>query len=167
MNILFIKKKLFETVKVSWTGNPAASWDKNTDQIQFQDSARRYEFGGRHVPLYNAMGRGIEFVTSIGIPEIESRVTDLKQQLINNITEIPSVNIKGPLTGDMSTGMVTFSIDGISGSDLNQVLWDRFEIMGRAALSDTSMRICIAFFNSESEIDAVTRAIETIAQETR
>ena len=167
VGMLYIKKELFETVKVSWTGNPAASWDKNTDEIQFQNSARRYEFGGRHVPLYNAMGKGIEFVTSLGISVIESRVTDLKQQLINNIIEIPSVKIKSPISNDISTGMVTFSIDGISGSDLNKALWNRFEIMGREALSDTSMRICIAFFNSESEISAITSAIETIAQETR
>ena len=165
--MLYIRKELFETVKVSWTGNPAASWDKNTDEIQFQNSARRYEFGGRHVPLYNAMGKGIEFVTSLGISVIESRVTDLKQQLINNIIEIPSVKIKSPISNDISTGMVTFSIDGISGSDLNKALWNRFEIMGREALSDTSMRICIAFFNSESEISEITSAIETIAQETR
>ena len=167
VGMLYIKKELFETVKVSWTGNPAASWDKNTDEIQFQNSARRYEFGGRHVPLYNAMGKGIEFVTSLGISVIESRVTDLKQQLINNIIEIPSVKIKSPISNDISTGMVTFSIDGISGSDLNKALWNRFEIMGREALNDTSMRICIAFFNSESEISAITSAIETIAQETR
>ena len=167
VGMLYIKKELFETVKVSWTGNPAASWDKNTDEIQFQNSARRYEFGGRHVPLYNAMGKGIEFVTSLGISVIESRVTDLKQQLINNIIEIPSVKIKSPISNDISTGMVTFSIDGISGSDLNKALWNRFEIMGREALSDTSMRICIAFFNSESEISEITSAIETIAQETR
>ena len=167
VGMLYIKKELFETVKVSWTGNPAASWDKNTDEIQFQNSARRYEFGGRHVPLYNAMGKGIEFVTSLGISVIESRVTDLKQQLINNIIEIPSVKIKSPISNDISTGMVTFSIDGISGSDLNKALWNRFEIMGREALNDTSMRICIAFFNSESEISEITSAIETIAQETR
>lgn len=167
VGMLYIKKGLFETVKVSWTGNPAASWDKNTDQIQFQNSARRYEFGGRHVPLYNAMGKGIEFVSSLGISVIESRVTDLKQQLINNIIEIPSVKIKSPVSNDISTGMVTFSIDGISGSDLNKALWNRFDIMGREALNDTSMRICIAFFNSESEISAITSAIETIAQETR
>jgi len=167
VGMFFIKKELIEEVEVSWTGNPAASWDKDTDQIQFQNSARRYEFGGRHVPLYNAMGRGIEFVTSLGLSEIESRVGALKKQLINNISEIPSVKIRGPLTGDMSTGMVTFSIDGISGSDLNQALWDRFDIMGREALRDTSMRLCIAFFNSESEIEAVTSAIETIARETR
>lgn len=162
---LYVKKDWIERLNVSWTGSQAGTWDRDTDVLEFPNTAHRFEFGGRHDPLYNAMGKAIEFVGSVGLQNIEARTSELADQLKSAIAEIPGATLRSPESREFSTGIVTFSVDGLSGTDLNSQMLERWRILGRPALKQTAMRLSIAFFNSEEEISQVTSAISTLANE--
>ena len=62
---------------------------------------------------------------------------------------------------------MTFSVSGLTGTDLNAQMWERWRVLGRAALNSSAMRLSTAFFTSEQEIDTVISAMGTLADENR
>ena len=165
--MLYVKRDWVDRLKVSWTGSQAGTWDRDTDDLQFADTAHRFEFGGRHDPLYNGMAKAIDFVESVGLDKVEARVGTLTARLKSAIAEIPGATLRSPESPEFSTGIVTFSVKGLDGADLNRQMWERWKVKGRPALKQTAMRLSTAFFNSELEMDEVTAAISTLANENR
>ena len=143
----YIRRDWIERLKVSWTGSQAGTLDRSTmDDLQFLDSAHRFEFGGRHTVLYGAMGKAIEYIDDVGIDTIEERSTQLADRLKAGIAEIPGAVLRSPESHEFSTGIVTVSVDGMSGDDLNSQMLERWNILGRPALQQGAMRLCCAFF---------------------
>ena len=165
--IFYLKREWVEKLQVSWTGSQAGTWDRDTDELVFADSAHRFEFGGRHQVLYNAMGKALEFLDSTGLAEIEARVAVLTDRLKAGIAETNGATLRSPESSEFSTGIVTFSIDGLSGTDLNAQMLERWRVLGRPALKQSAMRLSTAFFTSDQEIDTVISAIGVIANENR
>ena len=165
--IFYVKREWVEKLNVSWTGSQAGTWDRDTDELKFADTAHRFEFGGRHDPLYNAMGKAIEFLDSTGLGEIQARVRVLTNRLKAGIDETSGVTLRSPESPEFSTGIVTFSVDGLTGTDLNAEMWDRWRVLGRPALKQSAMRLSTAFFTSDQEIETVISAIGTLANENR
>ena len=46
-------------------------------------------------------------------------------------------------------------------------MWERWRVLGRAALKHSAMRLSTAFFTSDQEIDTVISAMGTLANENR
>ena len=129
----------------------------------FHDTAKRFEFGGRPYPAYSGMAKGIEFVSSFGLDAVSTRVQALTAQLKAAIAEIPGVSLRSPEDPSVSTGIVTFSVAGLAGDELNRRMWEGWRILGRPALRQTAMRVSVAFFTTEDEIGAVVDALSALA----
>ena len=104
---------------------------------------------------------------STGLAEIEARVGILTDRLNAGIAETKGATLRSPESPEFSTGIVTFSIDGLSGADLNAQMWERWLVLGRPALKQSAMRLSTAFFTSDQEVDTVISAIGVIANENR
>ena len=164
---LYVKKDWIDRLKVSWTGSGAGEWDRDTDDLTFHDSSRRFEFGGRPYAVYSGMAKGVEFVSSFGLAEVQARAQGLAGWLKAAIAEIPGVTLCSPEAPEVSTGIVTFSVGGLTGDELKERMWDGWRILGRPALKQTAMRVSIAFFTTEEEIEKVVDPISTLAQQSR
>ena len=167
VGMLYVRKDWVSKLKVPWTGALAAIWDKDSDTLDFADTAQRFEFGGRHEPLYNALGRGVEFLDSVGLGNVRERVTGLTDQLKAAVAEVPGATLRNPEDPSFSTGIVTFSVDGLAGEELNRQMWERWRVLGRPALRETAMRLSVAFFNTEREMETVISAIGALGSENR
>jgi selenocysteine lyase/cysteine desulfurase len=165
--IFYVKKEWIPKLQVSWSGSGAGDWNRQTDELVFADSAHRFEFGGRHDPLYSGMSKGIEFVQNVGLENIETQSRSLTDRLKAAISEIDGATLRSPESPEFSTGIVTFSVAGLSGTDLNAQMFERWRILGRPALNHSSMRLSCAFFNSDQEIDTVIDAISALTNENR
>ena len=165
VGMMYVKSEWITRLNVSWTGSLASTWDRRTDGLEFLDSAHRFEFGGRHMPLYNGMAKGIELVHSVGLDNVQARVGELAGRLKSAIDEVPGATLRSPDSPEMSTGIVTFSVDGMTGVEVSKQMRERWRIIGRRALAETAMRLCVAFFISEEEIQTVISAISTLANE--
>jgi len=163
----YVKRDWIDQLKISWTGSRAGTWNPFTDVVEYPDSAHRFEFGGRHNLLYLAMGRAIEFIDSLGLAQIESRVRGLTGRLKTAISEIPGATLCSPEGPEFSTGIVTFSVDGLTGPELNKQMWERWHVLGRPTLKLPAMRLSTAFFNSAQEIETIISGIGTLANESR
>ena len=164
-SIFYIRQEWISKLNVSWSGAGAGTWDRDTDELVLDETAHRFEFGGRHDPLYAAMAKGIEFVGDVGLANVEARSLHLTDRIKAALAEIPGASLRSPEPRDFSTGIVTFSVDGLSGADLNRRMFDRWRILGRPSLNDTAMRLSCAFFNSDQEVATVIGAVSVLANE--
>ena len=164
----YVRRDWVERLNVSWTGSGAGTFDRDAvSDLEFLDTAHRFEFGGRHQPLYNAMGAAIEYVEGVGVAAIEARSLELADRLKAGIAEIPGAALRSPESREFSTGIVTFSVQRLNGTDLNSQMSERWRVLGRPALNQSAMRLCCAFFTEDREIDTVLEAISTLANENR
>ncbi len=164
----YVKRDWVERLKVSWTGSQAGTLDRSTmEELQFLDTAHRFEFGGRHTVLYGAMGKAIEYLDNVGMDSIEAHSTQLADRLKAGIAEIPGAVLRSPESHEFSTGIVTFSVDGLDGDEVNSQMLERWKVLGRPALQQSAMRLCCAFFTEDREIDTILEAISTLANESR
>ena len=160
---MYVKRDWATELKPSWTGAYAGTWDRKTDDLEFFDNAHRFEFGGRHSAVYSGMTKGIEFVSSFGTDNVEARGRELAGRLKAAIAEVPGAELWSPETPEMSTGIVTYSVNGLAGDDLNRRMWEEWSILGRPSMDKAAMRLSVAFFNTEEEIETVIGAISTLA----
>ena len=164
----YAKRDWVERLKVSWTGSQAGVLDRQTmADLEFLDTAHRFEFGGRHTVLYGAMGKAIEYIDGVGIDTIETRSLQLADRLKAGIAEIPGATLRSPESHEFSTGIVAFSLAGLQGDELNSQMFERWRILGRPALQHSAMRLCCAFFTEDREVDTIIEAISTLANESR
>ena len=164
----YVKRDWVDRLKVSWTGSQAGTLDRRTmGDLQFLDTAHRFEFGGRHTVLYSAMGKAIEYIDGVGMDTVETRSLQLADRLKAGIAEIPGATLRSPESHEFSTGIVTFSVDGLNGDDLNSHMFERWRILGRPALQHSAMRLCCAFFTEDREVDTIIEAISNLANESR
>ena len=162
----YVKPEWIEKLNISWTGAYAGTWDRGLkDDVLYETTAHKFEFGGRQKPLYIAMGLAIKYINSLGIHNIEKRVSKLTEQLRSGLLEIPNVVMRSPDNLDFSTGIVTFSLGNLHGDDLNEKMLKR-NILGRPSLRHTDisgLRISTAFFNNEKELDLVLNVVSDIS----
>ena len=162
----YVKPEWIEKLNISWTGAYAGIWDRGLkDDVVYETTAHKFEFGGRQKPLYIAMGLAIDYINSLGINNIEKRVSKLTEQLRAGLLEIPKVTLRSPVDLDFTTGIVTFSLGNIHGDQLSEEMLKR-NILGRPSLRHTDisgLRISTAFFNTENELDFVLNAVSDIS----
>ncbi|HAL47628.1 MAG: aminotransferase class V-fold PLP-dependent enzyme [SAR202 cluster bacterium] len=164
-SIFYVKREWISKLNVSWSGAGAGAWNRDTDELTLDETAHRFEFGGRHDPLYSAMAKGIEFVGNVGFDNVEARSLHLTDRIKAALAEIPGAALRSPESREFSTGIVTFSVDGLSGTELNRQMFERWRVLARPSLNDTAMRLSCAFFNSDQEIETVIDAVSVLANE--
>lgn len=142
------------------------SFDAATARWEPEPSARKFEFGARHWPLYPAMAAAIEFIEGVGMVELRRRSDGLVDQLRSELRGTPGVIDFTPTDPALRTGIVAVAVDGVPGAELR----DRLRAEGlmlranRGPDGVSGVRICCAFFNSEEEM---TRAAGEVRKAAR
>jgi len=158
---LFIKREALDKVEVTWTGSRATrTAGIDMRELDFLPSARRFEFGGRPWAEESALAAGVEYVSQLGLTAIEQHARRLALYLQQALRRLPGLRIYSPLDPDKMTGIVTFSLKGVDGVKLSRSLQERFQILTRPALEGTSVRVSIAAFTSEADLDALVKGVE-------
>ena len=130
------------------------------------EGAARFEFATRAWPQYFALGASIELLTELGLDAIQRRVAGLATRLREALAELPGARLHTPPAPGWSTGIVTFSLEGVPGRDLTERLRADWNVVQRAAMmvgSEGGVRISLACYTSEDEVDLLARAVKEIA----
>ena len=128
-----------------------------------------YEAGTLSTPAIVSLGKGIEYVKSVGIDNINKNLNSLSAYALNSLQEIPKVKLyKG------QNGIISFNIDGVPSSIVAGEL-DKNNICTRAGLhcapsiheklgtiSQGAVRISFSYFNTTNEIDRFAHCLRKI-----
>lgn len=151
--------------QIGWGSHEVFDWE--TLEYTLKNSAERYEYGTRALPLYAALRKGIEYVAAWDLEKITGYVTRLASYTKDRLLQIPGIHVHSPLDPATSTGLVTFSSEDIPGEELLARLWSRWKVLGRPVKKPHGVRISLAFFTQEAEVETLLYGIEQIIAERR
>lgn len=162
---MYIDEKTLGKIRPPFTGVGAQeSFDFENDIIVFHDNAKKFEFGGRHLPLYHAMGKAIEFNAQIGINNIVKRSRELAENLRYRLKGLKGLNIISPENKELSTGIFTFFIENADhelivrrAAEKNIIIqWRTIDLIKKTK----GIRVSLAWFITDEEIETLTDFIE-------
>jgi len=107
----------------------------------------------------------LRFHETVGPERVHARARMLRDRLHDALAGVPGVTIYTPRDPALATGMVSFSVDGIEGAELQRRLARRPEKMRTRVIGEFGlgwMRLSPHLYNTPQEID---RAVELIAEE--
>jgi cysteine desulfurase/selenocysteine lyase len=148
-----------------WNG----TYDRTSADLSFVSGARRFEAGCPIVPAILALGAALHYAEQIGIDEIEGRVRELTEYAVQQLSNIPGIELYGPTDVTNRIGILPFNIRGMDPANLVSVLADQNciiesggfmadSILARYGVT-TMARISLHYFNTHEEIFRVTRII--------
>ena len=128
-------------------------------------NARRFEASNHHRPSIVGLARTCGWLSMyVGLPWIHARGTALALATAERLAGIPGVELITP-RARMAT-LVTFRIRGWSAEAALEELGSRVFAIARTVPSLDAIRISVAFFNTETEIDRFAGAVELLAAHT-
>ena len=140
----------------------------------------RFESGTPNTIGITGLGAGAGHVAAIGVESIREKEIALTGLFLDGIRSIRGIRIYGDTDPSRRTALVSFTIDGMSPSDISFDLDERFNIMSRPGLHcapsahrtigtfpDGTVRFSFGIFTTEEEIKTAIKAIETLSYENR
>jgi len=129
--------------------------------------------GTRDVAGLLAHGAAIDFHNAIGRERIEARCRQLSSRVREHLKQIPRLKLLTPEQSELSSGMVSFSVDGMSNGDVHKRLWEDAGIAAKvtqgtyafteiAGESYNALRFSTHVYNNESHVDLLAETLKKI-----
>ena len=118
--------------------------------------------------LYAGVAATIDLMESFGgVAAIQRESARKAEALKASLDAVPGVLVLSSRRRDSQTGTVTFAIDGVDGGEVSAALKERWQIVQRATyLTEPSgVRISVAFYTSEAELEVLVEAVKVLAAE--
>lgn len=166
---VYIRKDLIPKVRVPFGGvGMQTDFDVRDHKISFQPGARRFEYGGRHTPMYAAFQECIRLADAIGMDNITERTRHLHRYCRNRMEALgEAVKILSPSDERLWTAIFALRIPGKDHRELVRRAWEeeRIIIQWRVVNLETKeegLRISLNWFIREEEIDRLAAFIKRV-----
>jgi isopenicillin-N epimerase len=149
---LYVRK---ERMKDVWTTLASGNWNNHEDE-----GYRLSQRGTGSLSLVVGMDAALDFHNAIGPDRWRKRIKYLGDYLRDGLRRIPGVTIYSPEDAAMCAGITVYAVRGVTGSQLQDEMWNRGRLRPRA--NGDGVRHCTHIFNSTGEIDkslAIVRAL--------
>lgn len=136
----------------------------------------KYEGGTPNIAGLAGLAAGVRLVLEQGVERIRQHERGLTQRLREGLQRIGGVRVPGPGDAGRQTAVVSFTVDGISCSEVAHTLDERFGILCRPGLHcaprthrtlgtfpEGTVRFSLGLFNTETEVDEALGAVADIA----
>jgi len=136
------------------------SIDRAVPELELAPDAHRYEYGNPNFLGLWVQKRSAEFLSSIGLENIEARVRDLTTYLIDEL-ESRQIKVLTPKPWEERAGLVAISVDSAAG-EIEDALRERGIIV---AAKDGNIRAGIHFYNNRDDIDRFVSELSSFGRE--
>jgi selenocysteine lyase/cysteine desulfurase len=133
-----------------------------------EGDAAQYRTSNPAHALYAGVGATIDYIESIGgVEAIQQECVRKTDILKANLDAVPGAIVVSSRRPDSQTGTVTFAIEGMDGKDVDHALRNRWQIVQRGTYmtEPTGVRISVAFYTSDEELDTLVDAVKVLAKE--
>jgi L-cysteine/cystine lyase len=160
---LYIRPDLVERVQ-PWPVAHGASdyYDFEGNFTPRPATMRKFELTTHSGPLLAGVVAATRLLQDTGIDNIATRIRQLADRLIEGLQRIDGVAIHGPLDPALRSALVTFTVRDLDPNETCAALWQLRRVVGRV-VNDKRVRLAVAPFNDESDIDTALAAIEQLA----
>lgn len=169
IGVVYGRKEMLELLP-PWQGGGNMIKDVTIERTEFNDPPARFEAGTPNIADAIGLGYALDFVSSVGIENIERHEHDLTEYARQQISRISGITIMGDPKRRVS--VVSLDVHGIPAPVVGKML-DQEGIAVRAghhcaqpalrALGyEMSVRPTFAVYNTREEIDRLVSALEKI-----
>ncbi len=168
---LYVHPRLRERLEPAMLDLHSAAWVA-PETYEVDPTAKMFEVWERDHAATQGLGVAIDYALEWGLPAIEARVAGLAAKLREALRDVPRVHVHDQ--GARQCGIVTFSVDGVSASEVKQRLAKakintsvvtavsaQYDFTGRG-LPDLS-RASVHYFNTEDEIALLAGEVAKLA----
>jgi L-cysteine/cystine lyase len=160
---LYIRPELVERVQPAAVAHGASAYyDFEGNFTPVGASMRKFEMATHSGPLLAGVVEAVRLLHDTGLPAIEARLIELSGRLTEGLQGIPGVTIRGPLDPALRSALVTFTVGDLDPNETCAALWQLRRVVGRV-VNDKRVRLSLAIFTNEADVDAALEAIEQIA----
>jgi L-cysteine/cystine lyase len=162
---LYIRQELIPQVEpLAVSGGAVLPHDAPDKFEPNTTSMDKFNMSSSSFALQAGLLAAVSFIQSVGVDTIEQRNLDLATSLKEGLNETPGVTVLSPLDRQCSSGLVSFSIDGIEPAEVVSYLWDEHRIAARRVAYPHGVRASLHFFNTEDEVDRLIGAVRQKAR---
>ena len=171
---LYAKYDLLDKIKPYKYGGGMNIAFTSPSDIKYMDLPTKLEAGTQNIAGVIGFGKAIDYISDIGIDNIEEYILELKKYLTERLKTIENIKIYNE---DIPGSTLTFNMDGIFAQDTSIYL-DKYNICVRSGehcakkLEDelgikNTVRISLYFYNDKKDIDKLVDALksDTILEE--
>ncbi len=171
IGVLYGKRDLLNAMPV-WQGGGDMISNVTFEKTTYNDLPWKYEAGTPNIEGAIGLGAAIDFIEAIGLDNIAARERELLAYATPRLQKIPGLRLFGEAPEKVA--VLSFVIDGIHHYDAG-VLLDQLGIavrtghhcaqpvMDRYGVTGT-IRASLAFYNTETEIDALIAGLRRIQE---
>lgn len=167
VGVLYGKKELLNNTKPIIFGGGMNSEFENNGYRSYKEIPEKLEAGTPNVAGVIGLGYIIDYLTKIGIDNIEKKEKELKKYLIERLKEIKEITIYNEHT---KSAVVAINYKDIFSQDLSIYL-DKYNICTRAGSHcakilknelhiKNTLRISLYFYNTREEIDKLVEVLK-------
>ena len=162
---LYIRKEMIPQVEPTAVSGGAVLPHDLPDQFEPNtESMDKFNVSSSSAALQAGLEEAINFIQSVGVDVIEQRNLNLATSLKETLAEIPRVSVLSPMERDISSGLVSFSIDGVDPAEVVSYLWAEHRIAARRVAYPPGVRASLHFFNTEEEVEKLAAAVRQQAE---
>ncbi|HKA00325.1 MAG TPA: aminotransferase class V-fold PLP-dependent enzyme [Candidatus Solibacter sp.] len=132
-------------------------WNDHAD-----DGYRFSQRGTGSLSLLMGLDAALDFHNAIGPQRVQERIKDLGDYLRDGLRKIPGVRLYTSSHAQMSAGITVYSVDGVTGPQLQAEMWNRARLRPRA--NGPGVRHSTHIFNSPAEIDKALGVVRALAK---
>lgn len=139
-----------------------SNFNLNTLTLEYKHTADRYEYGTRNTPITLGFGAAIDFMSTIGMQNIEKRGKELARYFKSEITKYPKIELLTPKGEDCTAAIVTVRIKGIDVvKRCSHIAYhDNVHMRGIYENDLNGIRLAFAIFNTTEEIDHAVQILK-------
>ena len=165
---LYIRRDRLDGIEVTWCGSnvtQTGSVTMGVEDLNWIPGARRFEYGGRTFSYDTALAEGIRYVEQFGVEAVAEHARHLTAYFHDALKGVPGARVHSPLNLAETTAINTISLDKMDGVAVSTALRERWNMLQRPALRGTTVRISLAAFIEESDVDQLVANLYTLATE--
>ena len=171
IGILYGKKELLKKLRPFYFGGGMIS-NVSKESFNEADYPQKFEGGSQNVADVIALGDSIDYIDRIGYKKIKSYEKELEIYALKKLNEIKEIKTYHPINNSTSTiPVISFSLEDFHPHDIAHFLSERnicvraghhccMPLMDALIIKEGLVRISLAFYNSNDEIDYLVSALK-------
>ena len=151
--ILYVDKARMPEI---WSTIASYNWDFQEDH-----GFRLMQNGTGNIAILAGLDASIDFYNAIGPDKWLGRIKFLGDYLRTGLQKLTNVTIVSSTHPEMSAGLTTYYVDGLTGPELQKKLWQEEKLQPRSVGKEL-LRHSVHIYNNEDEIDRTFKVIKSL-----
>lgn len=171
IGVLYGRQALLEQMPPFLTGGEMIEY-VSLDSVTYADLPHKFEAGTVNAGAAVGLGAAIDYLTGIGLDQIEAREQMLTEMAFDGLKKIPHVQVLGSNQAKDHHGILTFKIDGVHPHDIAAIIADA-DVAVRAGHHcaeplhqfigiPSTTRASLMFYNAEEEVQRFLDIVKDI-----